>query len=272
MNKSLIAPPLSPTTSTKAQARSPTTYVRLPDVKLPVFNGTLEHWLNFHDFYISLVHSSQDLCSLQKFYYVRSCNPLVEHIQNTGRLKSAGELYTFVKRFEANVRILQQLGEQTNTWDIILVRMLSSRLDQTTRRDWEGHSSTLQDRKCIAENGSEQHSLYMCPTFSKMTRMLFCHRTILQRKRVSIPIAGIGHSTTQTRTKFTSTIRSQISDFSASAEFHVLPEVTINLPSPSLDISSWKIPSVAKLADPSFSASKTIDLVLGAEICFDLFV
>lgn len=182
LNKSPIAPPPSPALPPSAQPHAPSTHVRLPDVKLPVFNGSLEHWLNFHDLYISLVHSSQDLSSIQKFYYLRSSlsgealkliqtipitatnypvawNLLVEHFQNTGRLKasyvdalfefptlkreSSVELHSLVEKFEANVRILQQLGEETNTWDILLVRMLSSRLDPTTRRDWEEHSSTL---------------------------------------------------------------------------------------------------------------------------------
>ncbi|XP_062535630.1 uncharacterized protein LOC134204845 [Armigeres subalbatus] len=177
-------PPTSLANSRGAHVHASTLQVRLPDVKLPVFNGNLEHWLNFHDLYLSLVHSSQELSSIQKFYYLRSSlsgdalkliqpipisatnytvawNLLVEHFQNTTRLKSsyvdalfefptvkresANELHSLVERFEANVRILQQLGEQTEAWDILLIRMLSSRLDSTTRRDWEEYSSTLQN-------------------------------------------------------------------------------------------------------------------------------
>ena len=160
-----------------------TSHVRLPDVKLPVFSGNLESWLNFHDLYISLVHSSLDLSNIQKFYYLRSSlsgdalkliqtiplsannypvawNLLVDHFQNPARLKasyvdalfefpsmkreSAVDLHSLVEKFEANVRILQQLGEKTEFWDVLLIRMLSIRLDPTTRRDWEEHSSTLE--------------------------------------------------------------------------------------------------------------------------------
>lgn len=156
--------------------------VRLPDVKLPVFEGKLENWLNFHDLYVALVHSSTGLSNIQKFYYLRSSlshealqliqtipisannylvawNLLLDHFQNPARLKqsyvdslfdfasltreSATELHSLVEKFEANVKVLQQLGERTEYWDLLLIRMLSTRLDSTTRRDWEEYSSTL---------------------------------------------------------------------------------------------------------------------------------
>ncbi|XP_055602195.1 uncharacterized protein LOC129750989 isoform X2 [Uranotaenia lowii] len=167
--------------SSQSSAHFPaSSQIRLPDVKLPVFNGTLENWLNFHDLFISLVHSSSELSNIQKFYYLRSSlagdalkliqtiglsannypvawNLLVEHFQNPSRLKqayidslfefvplkreSAADLHSLVEKFEANVRILKQLGERTEYWDVLLIRMLSIRLDTKTRRDWEEFSS-----------------------------------------------------------------------------------------------------------------------------------
>ncbi|XP_062538320.1 uncharacterized protein LOC134206604 [Armigeres subalbatus] len=90
----------------------------------------------------------------------------------------------------------------------------------------------------------------------------FSQRLKVQRKKVSILIAGIGQSTTQAKHKFSSTIRSRISSYSTSAEFLVLSKVTANLPSTTLDISSWEIPPEVQLADPSFRTSNTIDIVI----------
>ncbi|XP_058816076.1 uncharacterized protein LOC131679380 [Topomyia yanbarensis] len=475
--------PCAPSSSlSNALIPSSTSHVRLPDVKLPMFSGNLESWLNFHDLYLSLVHSSQDLSNIQKFYYLRSSlsgdalkliqtiplsannypvawNLLVEHFQNPARLKqsyvdalfefpsikreSAVELHSLVEKFEANVKILQQLGEKTEFWDILLVRMLSTRLDHTTRRDWEEHSSTLDavsfrdltafiqrrvtvlqnmngklsevpppavikkqpNQRPLASHGasqfsarkciicSDQHPLYLCTAFSKLSaeekekevrRHQLCrnclrkghmcrdcpststcrkcrgrHHTQLctndtpncpkisdplsskssnepptvsvsasemepksyasagrtsvllataavividdagthhvaralldsgseccfatesfaqlikaQRKKISVPIAGIGHSATQARYMFSSTVRSRLSDYSTTADFLVLPKVTVDLPSTSVDISHWKIPSGVHLADPSFCTTNPIDLILGAELFFDLF-
>lgn len=182
VNKSDLPAPRTPLTPHSTAQGPMSSHVRLPDIKLPVFAGNLDQWLNFHDLFVSLVHSSNELSSIQKFYYLRSSlsgdalklvqtialsannylvawNLLLDHYQNPVRLKqsyvdslfefpsvkreSATELHSLVEKFETNVKILKQLGEKTEFWDVLLIRMLSIRLDSTTRRDWEEHSSTL---------------------------------------------------------------------------------------------------------------------------------
>lgn len=66
-NQNLMSP-----THSEPQSLSSASQVRLPDVKLPVFDGKVENWLNFHDLYTSLVHSAVGLSNIQKFYYLRS--------------------------------------------------------------------------------------------------------------------------------------------------------------------------------------------------------
>lgn len=484
--------PLSPRAAASSSSfttpNPPSSHVRLPDIKLPVFTGNLDQWLNFHDLFLSLVHSSHELSNIQKFYYLRSSlsgdalklvqtiaisannyqvawQLLLDHYQNPVLLKrsyvdalfefspvkkeSASELHSLVEKFEANVKVLHQLGEKTEYWDILLIRMLSIRLDSTTRRDWEEYSSTLNavsfkelttfvqrrvtvlqtigkttevppstnpskkpvqriaashgasptnPRKCVACSG--HHPLYHCAVFSKMSvgereqevrrhqlcrnclrkghtakecsSSTTCHKcrgnhhtqlcqgtvanstkvaessqpkqnttqqsveqpspsasatlnehaccastgrgrkTVLlataivivvddngkehaaralldsgseccfatesfsqlvkaQRKRIHLPIAGIGQSSTESRYKFLSKLRSRISDYSASVEFLVLPKVAIDLPSAAVETSSWEIPAGIQLADPAFYQSSPIDLILGAEIFFELF-
>ncbi|XP_058817144.1 uncharacterized protein LOC131680446 [Topomyia yanbarensis] len=401
------------------------------------------------------------------FNKLQAWNLLVEHFQDTARLKqsyidalfefpsirreSATELHSLVERFEANVRVLQQLGEKTEFWDVLLIRMLSIRLDPTTRRDWEEYSSAqdtisfhdltsfLQRRVTVLQNlqgkctevpppsvpkkqpqrqfashgatqtnyrkclvCSENHPLYQCATFSKMspddkerevrrhqlcrnclrkghfgkdcpcvsscrkcrgrhhtqlcitdssssgnvktsehsapkvsqslppndqpttslsatvpetrsyastrqqnTRVLLATAVVLvvddhgsqhvaralldsgseccfmtesfaqlvkaKRKKFFVPIAGIGQSTTHAKHKLFSTIRSRISSYSATVEFLILSKVTVDIPYASVDISSWNFPPEIQLADPSFHDKNSVDLVIGAEVFFDLF-
>lgn len=367
----------------------------------------------------------------------------------------ATDLHTLVERFESNVKVLQQLGEKTEFWDLILIRMLSVRLDATTRRDWEEYSSTkddvtfkdltsfiqrrvsvlqtlqgkgvetppspssfnqpkrsttqrptachsashvISDRKCLV--CSEHHPLYMCPTFSKMVvedkekeirRLQLCrnclrkghlvrecpsssscrkckHRhhtqlchgepsnvtnsnatptpkssvvnspeeqprtsasvivnemttytaserkqtTVLLatavvlfvydngtehavralldsgseccfvserflqtvnniRKRVSIPISGIGQSTINAKFTVLSQIRSRVCNYPTTIECLVLPKLTIDLPSASIDVTAWNITPGIQLADPTFHTCNSIDLVLGADVFYDIF-
>ncbi|XP_055604005.1 uncharacterized protein LOC129752246 [Uranotaenia lowii] len=482
-NKSSPSPPTPSSSHSTPHVPAWSSHVRLPDVKLPVFNGNIDSWLNFHDLFVSLVHCSHELSNIQKFYYLRSSlsgealkliqtisisannylvawTLLVDHYQKPARLKqsyvdslfefpslnreSAIELRNLVERFEANVKVLKQLGEKTEFWDILLIRMLSIRLDPTTRRDWEEYSSTLPSisfpdltgfiqrrasvletigknieqmpsnvinkkpsqrpvtshganqssfRKCIS--CSEHHPLYLCSVFSKLSleekekevrqhqlcrnclrkghhvkdcsstsTCRYCRgrhhsqictngtsgdcnttkprqpskptneqpsvslpaalkdtpcfaaakgirknvllatavlilidengtehsaRALLDsgsescfisqsfsqlikvhRQKLNCPIIGIGQSITQARFKVRSTIRSRVSQYSATLEFLVLPKITIDLPSTSVNTSSWSIPSSIELADPSFYKSSRIDLILGAQIFFDL--
>lgn len=471
-NKSpLCLTPQSPTYSTR-QVPPSTSQVRLPDVKLPVFDGSLENWLNFHDLFVSLVHSSTELSNIQKFYYLRSSlsasalqliqsisisalnypvawNLLLDHFQNPARLKqtyvdamfefsalkkeSASELHSLVEKFEANVKVLHQLGERTNHWDLLLIRMLSTCLDSTTRRDWEEFATTkgtvtfkdltsfIQRRVTVLQSiqpkisestapvppkrqvqrpvysieaspiyppcsiCSDHHPVYHCEHFLQLTleekeneirRHQLCrnclrrghvvkdcssssscrkcgarHHTILctndwqspcetlpstsalataiksvnctsavglqqrtvllatalidiiddegtkhtgralldsgseccfiserfsqrmkvQRKNIRLPISGIGQSATHARTKFTSRIQSRIGAYTTLVEFIVLPQVTVNLPGAPVDTSNWNMPPCIRLADPTFDCTNPIDVVIGAEVFFELF-
>lgn len=496
-----------PSSSGVAMSAPPTqshdiSHVKLPDIKLPVFKGDFEHWLNFHDLFISLVHSSTELSNIQKFYYLRSSlggealeriqhleisaiqypvawNLLIEHYQNPRALKrkyvqalfdfpvlrreSAADLHSLVEKFEANVRVLKQLGERTEFWDLFLVHCLANRLDPVTRRDWEDYSATNEvvqfkdivdfiqrrvsvlqqvsskpveiqqavplnrrqssprfgshgafqesrDHKCAV--CSEDHFIYRCPKFAglpleeKMERvrnLQLCrnclrtghylnkcwsesscrncglrHHTLIctsntthnerpaegsrsrqsrdsaqpqpsasvpallnhltttnepqaysgvsscntqcdspgskvvlatavvvivddagrehraralldsgseccfasnklinkmnvRPARVDVPITGVGKASTKVNLKFRATVKSRTSDFSTSLDFLILSEVTIDLPSINLDIQTWNIPGHLPLADPAFNESSPIDLVLGAELFFNLF-
>ncbi|XP_053691615.1 uncharacterized protein LOC128740128 [Sabethes cyaneus] len=489
VNKTPLTPCAPSSSQSTGHVLPSASHVRLPDVKLPTFNGNTDNWLNFHDLYLSLVHSSAELSNIQKFYYLRSSlagnalqliqtipisannyvvawNLLVEHYQNPVRLKqtyvdalfdftclkreSAADLHSLVEKFDANVRVLRQLGEQTQCWDVLLIKMLGSRLDPTTRRDWEEHASTkdfvtftdlttfIQRRVTVLQNVqsksietpptstvkrpafrpvssigasqfnlrkcvmcSDHHPLYMCSIFTKMsienkereirrhqlcrnclrkghrvndcqssstchkcrgrhhtqlcpsasihsegqrssnastnlnpttheeqqsvsavstttiqpasfatsgkgsTSVLLATAVILleddvgnqhvaralldsgseccfitealsqamkvKRKTISLPIAGIGRSSTRARQALTATILSRNSSFLAKAEFLVLPRLTVDLPAISVDTSSWIIPTGIQLADPAFNFANPIDLILGAEIFFELF-
>ncbi|XP_062542202.1 uncharacterized protein LOC134210190 [Armigeres subalbatus] len=66
-------------------------------------------------------------------------------------------------------------------------------------------------------------------------------------------------------------VRSRVSPFSRELDFLILPKVTVNLPTISVKIDGWSIPSGIELADPAFFESKEVDIVLGIESFFDFF-
>ena len=53
-NKTPITPCASSNSQFAGNVPPSASHVRLPDVKLPVFSGNMDNWLNFHDLYLSL--------------------------------------------------------------------------------------------------------------------------------------------------------------------------------------------------------------------------
>lgn len=47
-------------------------FVRLPKINLPLFDGDIQHWLEFRDTYISLIHSNKNMSDINKFHYLRA--------------------------------------------------------------------------------------------------------------------------------------------------------------------------------------------------------
>ena len=46
--------------------------VRLPELKIPEISGGFDEWLNFHDLFITLIHTNPHLSSVQKFKYLKA--------------------------------------------------------------------------------------------------------------------------------------------------------------------------------------------------------
>lgn len=48
-------------------------HVRLPQIKLQVFDGNIDEWISFRDLYTSLIHRKTDLPEVEKFHYLKRC-------------------------------------------------------------------------------------------------------------------------------------------------------------------------------------------------------
>ncbi|XP_055613769.1 uncharacterized protein LOC129760191 [Uranotaenia lowii] len=96
-------------------------------------------------------------------------------------------------------------------------------------------------------------------------------RLKVPRERVDISVIGIGQASTRVKQRIRASVRSRISEFERSMSFLVLPKVTANLPVASITTKGWKIPKGIELADPSFSISGEVDIVLGIEAFFEYF-
>ncbi|XP_072948180.1 uncharacterized protein [Epargyreus clarus] len=152
--------------------------IKLPALRIPLFNGDPNKWLEFRDMFLTLIHDNNTIANINKFHYLRSylegsaaavinsvalssnnygiawsllCDRynnkrllINEHIKclfsiETISKESAKSLRDLVDMVSKNLSSLKILGESTDQWDSLIIYMASSKLDSKTARDWEEH-------------------------------------------------------------------------------------------------------------------------------------
>ncbi|XP_055610426.1 uncharacterized protein LOC129757284 isoform X2 [Uranotaenia lowii] len=153
--------------------------IRLPTIDLPKFSGSSEQWLEWHDKFNSLIHS-RAIPGIQKLEYLkvslrgpalaiidslpttennyqiaydlltrRYNNPkqlIQQHVRELFELKpveteSAANLRVLFDSARKHIRCLQILEQPVQSWDAMLIHMMSNKLDAYTRRQWETAAS-----------------------------------------------------------------------------------------------------------------------------------
>ncbi|XP_055623266.1 uncharacterized protein LOC129766702 [Toxorhynchites rutilus septentrionalis] len=108
-----------------------------------------------------------------------------------------------------------------------------------------------------------------CSERNLMSEQL-AQKLALNRKHDPLAFQGIGQSTANSKQSAMATIRSRCTDFVVDLKFHILPEFKPILPSNQVSIVNWNIPSHIQLADPQFFEPNQIDVIIGADIYFNL--
>ncbi|KAF0732688.1 Integrase catalytic domain-containing protein [Aphis craccivora] len=85
-------------------------------------------------------------------------------------------------------------------------------------------------------------------------------------------VAGIGQTSTTSMSTTSVNLHSRIGEFNTRVDVFVLPVITSNLPSCQLNTATLRIPNHVKksLADPQFDQPGPIDLLLGADVFFEV--
>lgn len=87
-------------------------------------------------------------------------------------------------------------------------------------------------------------------------------------------ISGIGTLSTKSTKLEPTLLSSRFGSYQTSVDLHILPVITGHLPTSTVDINQFNIPDKVKcqLADPLFHKPQPVDLLLGAELFFELFI
>ncbi|XP_076672890.1 uncharacterized protein LOC143371529 [Andrena cerasifolii] len=177
------APTMRASNSSPASTMSARLTVKLPELGLPTFDGTIENWPSFFDIFSSSIDRNEDLTPVQKLQYLRSvllgkAAASIQSLSTTdGNYTSAIEIlkakYDFTRRIllrhcdairdypklvkdsseslgdlvdfmNQHLRALKNLGEPIESWNTLLISTILSKVNSNTVWQWE---ITLKDKK-----------------------------------------------------------------------------------------------------------------------------
>ncbi|XP_076383131.1 uncharacterized protein LOC143260694 [Megalopta genalis] len=182
--------------------------VRLPTIKLPIFEGDYNQWIRFRDTFISLVHDGERLSDIDKFNYLTSsvtgaaARVIESYSVSTAKYKLAWErlqekyndpklltthhlnsildaealkkpsgkgLSEFVDTAINNVRALESILKPAELWDALISACLARKLDAGSLDEWDKRTT----------NSSS------LPTFRKLSKFLEQRSQYLDRRESS---------------------------------------------------------------------------------------
>ncbi|XP_045446386.1 uncharacterized protein LOC123654528 [Melitaea cinxia] len=172
----LKAPELEVKLSSNSQGESSARRFKLPEIKIPTFSGKYTEWQTFRDLFLGLVHENKSLDDAQRFYYLRGhltgeAEQLLRNIKVTsdsyqvawekldsmynnkrflanGILKrllsqkslvseSASEIKNLIYTTSDCLDSIKNIGVDVSSWDILIIHIISAKLDKDTRKAWE---------------------------------------------------------------------------------------------------------------------------------------
>ncbi|KAJ8978748.1 hypothetical protein NQ317_015658 [Molorchus minor] len=114
--------------------------------------------------------------------------------------------------------------------------------------------------RALLDNGSQSNF---------MTRNFF-NKLNVKSSKLNISVSGINQMSSPISDKVHCVIKSTHNNFTIDLNFLIIDRITENIPQISIDYNSLEIPSELSLADPKFYISSPIDVLLGANIFWNL--
>lgn len=150
--------------------------VKLPKINIPNFSGKYTEWITFRDLFTSMIHSNESLDNVQKLQYLKGylsgeAEQLIRYIpvtdcnymqcwrqleerynnkkylshsilkrllsQRNATIESATFLKDLIDTSSDCLNALSNLGVDVRSWDIIVIHLLSLKLDTESRKQWE---------------------------------------------------------------------------------------------------------------------------------------
>ncbi len=155
---------------------------KLPKIPLPTFNGDLSTFLDFKAQFESMVDSDPSILPVHKLYYLKAsltgtAADVIRDVQLTDgsyaaawaavikrfenkraiirahfnhlfalkKITTETQIRSLLDRVDSTLRSLKIAGLPTDSWSALISYFVSTKLDDTTRRDWE---NSITDNSC----------------------------------------------------------------------------------------------------------------------------
>lgn len=159
-----------------------TSNIKLPQIKIPNFDGDGSKWLEFHDTYTSMIHTNDSIASINKYQYLKSAltgsaASVIASLEISSRnyeiawkllcdrfndkrklvcthLKAMFDAPITIEEYSLryladhiakHLRALNTLGEKTDHWDTLIIFLFSVKLDSVTSTKWEEYKGSLSE-------------------------------------------------------------------------------------------------------------------------------
>ncbi|XP_065368808.1 uncharacterized protein LOC135961242 [Calliphora vicina] len=150
----------------------------------------------------------------------------------------------------------------------------------STSRAFVNHSSSAKDNVILAtalvqiKNKSGQYVLARAlldsgSQINFVTEEL-SQRLQLQKQERNLSLIGIGRTNSSAKHKLQATVKSRMNSHEFSAEFWILRSISNYQPDRIISTAGWNLPDNIEFADPYFNKPQRIDMLIGAEIFFEL--
>lgn len=154
-------------------------YIKYPDISLPNFDGDVKQWIEFRDTFDVLINQS-NLKNIQKFKYLKSClkgcalevigalefsnenydlawkllcerynNPRIivnNHLKALFNIDNVpytpNALRSLVDSISKHLRTIKILNIDIENWDVLVIFLLTSKLDRQLQHKWEERINT----------------------------------------------------------------------------------------------------------------------------------
>ncbi|XP_052759046.1 uncharacterized protein LOC128202504 [Galleria mellonella] len=164
--------------------KDPNCNLKLPKISISPFSGKYSEWISFRDLFVSLVHNNKHLDDVQKLHYLKGllvgeAEQLLRHVpithnnyticweqlekrynnkkylsncilkrfmnQKSISTESASTIKELLDTTNECLHGLNNLGIDISTWDVLVIYIISQKLDVESRKQWEFKVSEFSD-------------------------------------------------------------------------------------------------------------------------------